>query len=252
MAQLIKPEAFFGRVVSNAFDFPRRALQELKTAPKYSVIHFYSAIELFLKARLLIEHWTLVVSKRQEADLERFVSGDFISVTLDEANDRLTKVTRSGLTSAELQQFRSLAQHRNRMVHFFHEAAAGAPSKKLVSAIAREQLTAWYFLHKILRDRWARHFKKWKKELDALNVEMKKHREYLEVTFEQVRPELKAIVKAGEKLFKCASCGFPSYLLNYRDHEYAEGGCKVCDLTESAFETECPKCNSAVRYVDEG
>jgi hypothetical protein len=252
MARQIKPEAYFGRLVSNALDFLRRALKEFKTAPKYSVIHFYSAIELFLKARLLAEHWTLVVSKRQEADLERFTAGDFISVTLDEANDRLTRIVRSGLTVVELQQFRSLGQHRNRMVHFFHEVGGEKASKKLLGEVAKEQLTAWYFLHKILRDRWGVHFRKWRKDLDTLNGEMKAHREYLEVTYQQVKPDLKALIASGEKLFKCASCEFPSYVVTYREHEYTEGHCKVCDLAESAFDTRCPKCGSAVRYVDEG
>jgi hypothetical protein len=247
-----KPEAQLGRVVANAIDFLSQALKEFEGAPKYSVIHFYSALELFVKARLLAEHWTLVVSKRQEPDRDKFLKGDFISVTLDEANDRLTRVLQSGLSPIELQQFRAVGQHRNRMVHFFHEAAGGKPSKELLGAIAKEQVTAWYLLHKILKDRWGKEFKKWTKDLDALNVQMKKHRAYLEVIYTHAKPDLKKIVDAGEKLFKCASCDFPAYLVTYRDHEYSEGDCKVCDLRETAFDTKCPKCGSAVRYVDDG
>ena len=42
----------FDDVVRNAFDFLGRSIDELEKHPKYSVIHFYSAIELFVKARL--------------------------------------------------------------------------------------------------------------------------------------------------------------------------------------------------------
>ncbi|MBN1293095.1 MAG: hypothetical protein JXB48_14745, partial [Candidatus Latescibacteria bacterium] len=49
------------KLIENAFDFFERSLDEFEDNPKYSVIHFYAAVELFLKARLMAEHWSLVV-----------------------------------------------------------------------------------------------------------------------------------------------------------------------------------------------
>ena len=69
-------------LAENALDFLNKAVDELKDGPKYSVIHFYAAVELFLKARLMQEHWTLIVSKRQEPDWDRFISGRFSSVSM--------------------------------------------------------------------------------------------------------------------------------------------------------------------------
>ncbi|HEX4556398.1 MAG TPA: hypothetical protein VH249_20580 [Xanthobacteraceae bacterium] len=69
------------RLIENALDFLTRAIDEFEGAPKYSIIHFYAAIELFLKARLLDEHWSLIVSK--EPDRAKFESGDFVSVAFD-------------------------------------------------------------------------------------------------------------------------------------------------------------------------
>jgi hypothetical protein len=54
-------KAMFNSVVENALDFLKQSILELKKSPKYSVIHFCAAIELFLKARLMLEHWTLIV-----------------------------------------------------------------------------------------------------------------------------------------------------------------------------------------------
>ena len=76
----------FNRLVENALDFLFEAISEIKEQPKYSVIHFYAAVELFVKARLMNEHWTLVITKRQEPDWDKFVAGDFQSVSLDEAS----------------------------------------------------------------------------------------------------------------------------------------------------------------------
>ena len=92
----------FDDVVRNAFDFLRRSIDELETHPKYSVIHFYSAIELFVKARLLKEHWTLIVTRPEQADRAKFQRGDFQSVGLKEASGRLEKVVADGLLDEEL------------------------------------------------------------------------------------------------------------------------------------------------------
>jgi hypothetical protein len=61
-----QPEDFFDSVVDNAIDFLRQALDELETKPKYSVIHFCASIELFLKARLMLEHWSLISEEPQK------------------------------------------------------------------------------------------------------------------------------------------------------------------------------------------
>ena len=58
-----KPSDLFDRLVDNALDFLNRSIADFEKSPKYSVIHFYTAVELFVKARLMAEHWSLVVAK---------------------------------------------------------------------------------------------------------------------------------------------------------------------------------------------
>ena len=115
-------ELMFNHLVENALDFLNKAILELNDYPKYSVINFHASVELFLKARLMAEHWTLVIAKRQDPDWDKFIAGDFQSASLDEAANRLAKVIRSGLTKREHEVFRRVTKHRNKMVHFFHEA----------------------------------------------------------------------------------------------------------------------------------
>ena len=176
----MKHEQMLDRLVENALDFLERSVADFDDAPKYSVIHFYAAVELFLKARLLAEHWSLVVAKRQDPDLKKFESGDFQSVTLDEAADKLDKVLQSPLTPAEISQFRNLAKHRNRMVHFFHEGATEKAQDDLKRQVAKEQLKAWYFLNRLLLERWDAVFGKWRKELANVTSALKQHNEYLQ------------------------------------------------------------------------
>src|SRR4030066_797129 len=119
--RLFDKERTFNSLVENALDFLPKAILELEDYPKYSVIHFHAALELFLKARLMAEHLTLVVAQRQEPNLDKFMAGDFQSVSLCDAATRLKKVVRSGLSEQQLETFEAVAKHRNKMVHFFHE-----------------------------------------------------------------------------------------------------------------------------------
>ena len=79
----------FDSLARNAFDFLERGIGEFDKAPKYSVIHFCAAVEMLLKARLMKEHWSLIVSKPEQANLAKFMAGDFASVTMDEARARI-------------------------------------------------------------------------------------------------------------------------------------------------------------------
>src|SRR5215211_1180617 len=109
----MRADDLFERLVDNALDFLSRSIDDLERSPKYSVIHFHAAVELFVKARLMSEHLALVVAKRQDADWEKFVAGDFQFVSLEEAAGKLEKVVRSGLTKPSLQAFQNVGKHRN-------------------------------------------------------------------------------------------------------------------------------------------
>jgi hypothetical protein len=141
----LKQSELLARLVENALGFLSHAIDCLETAPKFSVIDFYAAVELFLKARLLHEHWSLVVTKNP--DWEKFVSGDFISVSFDEACTRLDKIVQSPIPARARSKFDAVRLHRNKMVHFFH-AGEGA-QHQIIEDVAIEQLRAWYELHQL-------------------------------------------------------------------------------------------------------
>jgi hypothetical protein len=110
----------FDSLVRNAIDFLQKSVQEIEKQPKYSVIHFYMALELFLKARLFREHWALVVSKTDKATLQTFQTGDSNSVSMDECLLRLANITNESLMQHEHDCFKTIRDHRNKLVHFFH------------------------------------------------------------------------------------------------------------------------------------
>ena len=248
----VTTEQLFNRLVENALDFLARSIEELGGRPKYSVIHFHAAVELFLKARLMSDHWSLIVTKRQEPDWEKFVAGDFHSVSLDEAALKLEKAVRSGLTDQELRAFRDVMKHRNKMVHFFHETHPAEQGEQLLQAIAKQQLNAWYLLHRLLSGRWKNVFGAWLKQIKDIDGKLKKHHAFLQVIYDHLSEDIQNRKSAGSAFNTCPSCGFESQENQQELGEIYKAVCLVCGLVEECLAIECPNCGANVQCVNEG
>ena len=59
---------------------------------KYSVLSIWSGIELILKTRLMVEHWTLIYKDTNKANTSNFKTGDFESVNFKCCIERLEKI----------------------------------------------------------------------------------------------------------------------------------------------------------------
>ncbi len=245
-------EKMFRRLVENAFDFLFKAISEIEDQPKYSVIHFYAAVELFVKARLMKEHWSLVISQRHDADRDKFIAGDFQSATLIEANNKLKKVVRSGLSKAELDAFKEVANDRNKMIHFFHEAHSAEESEKFTRDIVKKQLKAWFFLHQLLIVKWKNEFSSWNDKIAELDKELRKLHEFLQVIFDNLKPQIKGNREKGIQYDECPSCGFEAQELCEGVNAIYEAQCLVCGLTEKSLNIQCPKCEEKVALKEEG
>lgn len=248
----MKKQEMFKRLVENGLCFLRKAISELTEQPKYSVIHFHAAVELFVKSRLMYEHWSLVVTKKQDPDWGKFVSGDFQSVSLEEAASRLEKIVGSGLSETEISAFREIAKHRNKMVHFYHEAHSPEESNELTRNIIKQQLKAWYYLHQLLAVKWKEMFIDWREKIVEIDVALRKLHEFLQIVFDNLRPKIEEMKREGVLFEQCPSCKFDA-----QQHEndlkilyYSK--CLVCGLDEKCLKIECPACSEIVTFRDEG
>ncbi|MGF6465268.1 hypothetical protein [Paraburkholderia youngii] len=239
----------FESLTRNAFDFLERGIGEFDKAPKYSVIHFCAAVEMLLKARLMKEHWSLIVSKSEQANLAKFMGGDFASVTMDEARARLRDIAGEDIADEAFNSFRTLANHRNKMIHFFH---ADVDRDGLAKAqIVAEHCRSWFHLHRLL-NRWDTDFRDFIADISRADRAMKGHRKYLSAKFKALKPELDAVRKAGGKPKACSACGFKAAVPDPLDDEIAPLRCLVCDHTETQVEIDCPHCNQPVVIANEG
>ena len=239
----------FDSLTRNAFDFLERGIAEFDKAPKYSVIHFCAAVEMLLKARLMKEHWSLIVSRPDQANLAKFMAGDFISVTLEDARVRIRDVAGEDIGDDAYGSFRALANHRNKMVHFFHNGLDS--DEKAKAQIVAEHCRSWFHLHRLL-NRWDGYFHDFGSEIAHADRAMKGHRKYLAAKFKALKPELDAARKAGSAPKACSACGFKAAIPDDLDDQIASLRCLVCDHSETQVEFECPHCGESIVIANEG
>jgi hypothetical protein len=243
---LIQSE-LLGRLVENALDFLSHAIETLETAPKFSVIDFYTAVELFLKARLLAEHWSLVVSKNP--DWEKFVSGDFGSATFEEACTKLDKIVQSPVGPTARKKFDAVRKHRNKMVHFFHTTQD--TQRSVIEEIAIEQLHAWHELNQLLLHQWSDTFEPWKKELASIEFQLQRHKKYLAAKFDALELKLKEAVAEGKEVCHCSRCNFAAAVMTEGGVSgLREGKCLVCGTHNNWLVMECPSCGADALLQD--
>ena len=246
----MKQHEIFDSLARNAFDFLERGIDEFEKSPKYSVIHFCAAVEMLLKARLMREHWSLIVAKPEQANLAKFMAGDFASVTMDEARARIRDVAGEDIGSDAFTSFRALANHRNKMIHFFHaDMEEDAQAKELIVA---EHCRSWFHLHGLLL-RWGNYFSDFWPEISRADRSMKKHRKYLSTKFKTLKPELDAARKAGRKPTNCSVCGFKAAIPEDEIHDQIKTVfCRVCDYAGTQVEIDCPQSDKPIVVANEG
>lgn len=245
----MKQHDIFDSLARNAFDFLKRAIDDFDKAPKYSVIHFCAAVEMLLKARLMMEHWSLIVSKPEQANLGKFMAGDFASVTMDEARTRIRDIAGEDIADDAFNSFRTLANHRNKMIHFFHADVESDGDAK--AKIVAEHCRSWFHLHRLL-NRWARYFRDFRDDIAQADRAMKAHRKYLSAKFKALKPDLDAARRASNSPKTCSACGFKAAVPESLDNQIASLHCLVCDHTEIQVEVDCPHCNQPIVIANEG
>ncbi len=261
----------FDEVVSNAIEFLDRSVVEmLKGNLRFSAVFFYQAVELFVKARLLHEHWSLVVSDPGKADLAAFEKGDFHSVTLKQAATRLRSIAGDDITTAQ-RAFEPIRKRRNRVIHFHAAELAGQPSTGMIPSseqgselfektpdeiieIVMEQCVAWFELHALLTQRWRQYFDDSRGKIEWLDSRMRELRPYLTARFDRLKPEIEKLKAQGKKITECSACGF----MGNQDTEIFPGmtrsRCLVCRREDRAYRFPCPcdDCEGKIVVSDGG
>ena len=244
-------DKLFDKLVVNALDFLRHASDELEKQPKYSVVHFCTGLELFLKARLMCEHWSLVVVKIDEADYKKFEKGDFQSVSITQALERLKKIAGETFSKDEEKAYHEVRNHRNQVMHFFPVKTTPRRNEEETSSIVAEQCLAWHFLDIRLQSIWSDQFGKYSMELRSIREKIHKNRSYLKFKFNRYKPHIDAIKADGAEIIDCDICDFTSVEVKKQIEPLCFKHCYVCENAFLLIRVECPECQTPV-FLDSG
>ena len=237
----------FNELVSNALDFLETAFDEFDKKPKYSVVHFCTAIELILKSRLMHEHWSLIVDGKP--NINKFKEGNFKSLGFKELIARIESVLGEKIPDDAKKCFDEISNHRNKMVHFFHEADNTNASQKVIEEIAIEQSTGWFFLRRLL-EKWSEVFSDYQDKILSLNWQMKRHKIYLQTVFDKIQPEINNDIQSGAKYRNCSSCSFKASKERPITGNILEAKCRVCLISEWVLNIECPECQETIEISE--
>lgn len=238
------PATDFENLVRNGIDFLEKAMSQLDDDPKHSVINFYTAVEIFLKAPLVHEHWTLVVIDR-DLNRQKYEAGDFLSVTFEDACTRLGTALNKQLKPSAKEAFDKVRKHRNRMVHFYHDGIDG----KQRDEIKLEQAQAWFELNRFIVDTWRDKFEPFLFEVRKMERNLIAHNHYAQAKYESLVPKIQGLKKSGKTFQVCPNCGTEGCQFEDEGNRISTLDCLVCFLKEKRIQIECPDCEDPNQFV---
>ena len=103
---------------------------------KYSVLNIFSGIELVLKEKLKREHWSLIFQDVSNANKQKLIQGDFISVYHADAVKRLKEICNVAIDDSSIDALRRL---RNKFEHFEINITIDE-CKQIIASALRETL----------------------------------------------------------------------------------------------------------------
>lgn len=241
-------DGWFNSVVNNAILFLKSSIEHLDTSPRNAVIDLYTAIELLFKARLMKEHWSLIITRPEEAKITSFENGDFHSVYLEQSEKRLKNICGEKFKKEAMDNFKAIGEHRNQIVHFAH---TGFGDKK--NEVTLEHWASWYYLYDLLNTQWSETFKDYRKHFESLNKRIYINNEFLKVKYDAIKNEIDIENKKGNEVVNCPSCKLDSAVIKKVNYWGKNFECLVCDVkdeipVEIKASIPCDHCNEQVSY----
>ncbi len=243
----INEHEIFQALVENAVDFLKNSISEIEKKPKYSVINFCSGVEIFLKSRLLKEHWSLIVTDK-DVKLQSFLQGNSNTVGTKEALNLLKNVIETNIPRDAEKSFMDLIEYRNRLIHFFHK------NDNLTTIdIVSKQCRAWYHLHNLLSNEWKNEFSSYQIQLQQLNELMLTNERFLKEKFELVGKNIQDKKAQGITFIKCEFCHFDAAQKHEIGNIRFKTDCLVCNSTADFVQLDCAKCGYTTNFLlDDG
>jgi hypothetical protein len=201
----------------------------------------------------MTEHWTLILSKPENANIERFRVGDFHSIFLEDGIKRLKSIVSEHLEQSTIDNFKALGEHRNQIVHFAHSDYMDLDATK--AGVVVEQWSSWHHLHILLTEKWESVFNSYQKEINRIHQRMMQQKDFIKARYDELKPKIEIEEKAGKTVIDCLYCEMHSAVVIENHLWGADYSCIVCGVKDTAVVVtnemiECPACNKGFKFFD--
>ena len=262
-------EELKANLANNAFDFLEMAIKQFDKEPKYSIINFATAVELFLKLGLLNEHWSLIDNSKLP-NLSALKDGSARTINFSDIMPKIESVTSYKFSKDMKKCFEEIAKHRNRIVHFYHVDLLENDEKENIFI---QELAGWQHLQKLIKD-WDFIFYDdafpsgyisifddasiFTEKLSHIDELMKRNTKFLKQKYNSIKLEIQEDKQKGITYIECFICGYDALKrveepdVPAKDY-LGRDVCKVCDFSQYFIQIPCPdgSCNEIIQ-LDEG
>lgn len=246
----IDKKTVFNGLVENALHFLERAIKDFESGElQQSLVNFVTGVELCLKARLLLDHWTLILNDPKKADPVKFMAGEFQSVGIKEAIQRLKKIVGLHISTAAEETFQAIWNHRKRMVHFYHPEYFSTGDSKAKEEIAGLELNGWGHLYILVAKYWHDEFIDYLSRFEDIDTDMLKYKEFLKGKHDALKDHIQKQIEAGIVYMHCQSCGYLACRLQEDIYPRFLGTCRICPSWMLCLEAKCEHCET-VNYLE--
>jgi hypothetical protein len=190
---------------------------------KYSTIQLFEGIELLLKARLMQDHWSLILRDPDKYKAGSFAKGDFLSVNYELARTRLASICDVQLDDRPHQAFDALRRLRNRYVHFMCDEPR--------TSVIATQNKAWHYALHLLEKGFLVLSQDQTAMLVRAKESMMRSEDFLKARFQEVEPDLK---KARENHLLVVTCPICEKMALILGDGFPD--CRVCDRDDISSE----------------
>lgn len=234
-----KIEESFNRLTDSAFDFIINAIDLLNNDNKRAIIEFYLGVELFFKARLIGEHWSLVLEHPDNDSIQSFLQGDAKTVSLNTASNRIERIAGQKVNPKAIASFEIIRKHRNKMVHFYHD---GLSSQKKQDQLYADLIQGYYHLYTLLNKDWKDLFNQFEDKTSSLHFKIHRLKDFLNEKFVNLQQHINNGKLKGNHYLSCPACSFDSFEILKSNDTIQNGVCLVCGHSENTVFTSCEDC----------
>jgi hypothetical protein len=192
-------------LLENGLDFVNEGLQVINATSnnkrlKYSIIHLCSGIELIFKEILIKKDWKLIFSEPTDAKEELLQTGNFDSVTFNQAINRLENKCKVPISQDDKKILLELRKKRNRIEHFKIDETVSA-IKSTCSDVLNFLIP---FIDQNIDIDKVSHISK--KYIDNLPIELSKFNAYVTKRNQRIKLLSEQKLKKGFTAIKCPRC----------------------------------------------